>query len=243
MLHVAPSLFARASVPRALKRRGTSCLPGPTPLNLRVMAGDTDRQSPVILLDVMDTIVRDPFFTHMPGFFGMTFEQLLEEKHPSTWVDFEKGEIDQEELFSRFFKDGRSFDGDAFLEFVCSKYHFVDGMEGILQLLAGAGYEMHAFSNYPLWYRRIEDKLHLRRYLKWTFVSCDGPMKGFRKPSKEAFQLVINHLGRPASDIIVIDDRETNVEAARAFGMRSIRFKDSVQLKNDLKNLELQLTE
>jgi hypothetical protein len=39
---------------------------------------------------VQDTIVRDPFFEHMPKHFGMTFKELLAAKHPSTWVQFER---------------------------------------------------------------------------------------------------------------------------------------------------------
>jgi len=31
-------------------------------------------QRPVLLLDVMDTLVVDPFFVHMPAFFNMSFK-------------------------------------------------------------------------------------------------------------------------------------------------------------------------
>lgn len=40
-------------------------------------------QQSVILFDVMDTIVTDPFFEHMPRFFNMTFKELLAAKHPT----------------------------------------------------------------------------------------------------------------------------------------------------------------
>jgi hypothetical protein len=46
-------------------------------------AAATPTQQPVLLLDVMDTIVTDPFFEHMPRFFGMTFKELLAAKHPT----------------------------------------------------------------------------------------------------------------------------------------------------------------
>lgn len=49
----------------------------------------------VLLLDVMDTVVADPFFEHMPRFFGMSFQELLAAKHPDAWVRFERGVIDQ----------------------------------------------------------------------------------------------------------------------------------------------------
>ena len=56
-------------------------------------------------------------------------------------------------------------------------YAFIDGMEPLLARLSGAGYALHAMSNYPVWWRNIEDKLRLSRYLEWTFVSCEGPMR------------------------------------------------------------------
>lgn len=50
-------------------------------------------------------------------------------------------------------------------------------MEPLLARLAAAGVPMHAFSNYPAWWRLIEGKLGLSRYLEWTFVSCHGPLR------------------------------------------------------------------
>ncbi len=55
----------------------------------------------------------DPFFKHMPRFFDLSFEQLMKAKHPTAWVEFEVGKISEEQLFDRFFLDGRRFDGDA----------------------------------------------------------------------------------------------------------------------------------
>lgn len=46
-------------------------------------AAATTQQQPVLLLDVMDTLVTDPFFEHMPPFFDMTFKELLAAKHPT----------------------------------------------------------------------------------------------------------------------------------------------------------------
>ncbi len=58
-----------------------------------------------------------------------------------------------------------------------TQYRFLDGMETLLTRLHAAGYEMHALSNYPVWYQIIEEKLRLSRFMDWTFVSCVGPMK------------------------------------------------------------------
>lgn len=56
-------------------------------------------------------------------------------------------------------------------------YRWIDGMEFLLLDLARQGVEMHIFSNYPSWYKRIEAKLAVTRFLPWTFVSCEGPIK------------------------------------------------------------------
>lgn len=62
---------------------------------------------------MQDTIVKDPFYQHMPVHFNMTFQELLAAKHPTTWIDFEKGNLTEEEALTQFFSDGRSVDGQS----------------------------------------------------------------------------------------------------------------------------------
>lgn len=73
-----------------------------------------------LFMTVQDTICRDPFYKVMPAYFGMTLKELIAVKHPTAWLEFEKGETAQEDLFRDFFKDGRSFDHNAFLDTVVS---------------------------------------------------------------------------------------------------------------------------
>ncbi|GKV53530.1 hypothetical protein SLEP1_g60050 [Rubroshorea leprosula] len=51
-------------------------------------------------------------------------------------------------------------------------YSYLDGVEQLLRALRQDNYEMHAFTNYPIWYEMIEDKLKVSNYLSWTFCSC-----------------------------------------------------------------------
>ena len=39
-------------------------------------SNNSNSNRPVLLFDVMDTIVHDPFYTKMPAHFGLTFEQV-----------------------------------------------------------------------------------------------------------------------------------------------------------------------
>ena len=81
------------------------------------------------------------------------------------------------------FADERPYATDAFLAAVKDAYRWIDGMQSLLAELRDRSVEMHTLSNYPVWYRVIEEKLELSRYLRWTFVSC---LAGVQKPHPEA---------------------------------------------------------
>lgn len=184
-----------------------------------------------LLLDVMDTLVYDPFRREIPAFFGLTLPELLAQKHPTAWVRFEHGELDEEALFATFFADGRAFDGGAFIDMLRATYRWIDGVEPLLAELAAEGVPMHALSNYPCWYRLIEERLRVSRYAAWSFVSCDT---GVRKPDPEAYLFASRALGVPPARCLFVDDRERNCDAAREVGMDAIVFEDAAQLRREL---------
>lgn len=185
----------------------------------------------VLLLDVMGTLVYDPFHEHMPAFFGMTLRELLEVKHPDAWVRFEHGEIDEREMLESFFADGRAFDHQAFEQMVRDGYAYLDGIEALLSDLHARGVAMRAMSNYPSWYRWIEAKLGLSRYMPWSFVSCET---GFRKPAPKAYLHAANTLKVAPERCVFVDDRQSNVSAAREVGMQGIVFENATQLRSAL---------
>ncbi|HJL17402.1 MAG TPA: HAD family phosphatase [Sandaracinaceae bacterium LLY-WYZ-13_1] len=184
-----------------------------------------------LLLDVMGTLVRDPFHREMPAFFGMSLDELLAQKHPDAWVRFEHGELSEEAFLERFFADGRPFDRRGFVEHVRRAYAYLEGIEPLLEALRARGVPMHALSNYPCWYRLIEAELGLSRYLDWSFVSCET---GVRKPDPEAYRGAARALSLPPERCLFVDDRATNVEAAREVGMDAVVFEDAAQLRRAL---------
>ena len=62
----------------------------------------------------------DPFYEHMPKYFNISFKELLASKHPTAWVEFEKGLINEEQLLAKFFADGRAFDGPGLIAHMVS---------------------------------------------------------------------------------------------------------------------------
>ncbi|KAL2941577.1 Flavin mononucleotide hydrolase 1 chloroplatic [Bienertia sinuspersici] len=189
------------------------------------------RKLPILLFDVMDTIVRDPFYQDIPAFFGMSMKELMEFKHPTAWSEFEKGLINEHELATKFFKDGRHLDLEGLKNCMKNGYSYLDGIEELLIALKLNNYEMHAFTNYPVWYQMIEDKLKLSNYLSWTFCSCTI---GKQKPDPGFYSEVLKNLEVEPGSCVFIDDRKKNVEGAVSAGMVGLQFKGADVLRQDL---------
>lgn len=188
---------------------------------------------PILLWDVMGTLVHDPFFEEMPEFFGMPFEELVASLQPGAWVDFELGQRSQQEFLDDFFADGRTYDQAGFVRTVRGAYRWLPGMEELLTELRDAGCTMHTFSNYPVWYEMIEERLQVSRLVDWTFVSC---LIGLRKPDPAAYAHVLDELGVPGDRCIFVDDRSSNCEAARRSGLHSLRFDGIDALRASLRD-------
>ncbi|XP_019104422.1 flavin mononucleotide hydrolase 1, chloroplatic [Beta vulgaris subsp. vulgaris] len=202
-------------------------------------AAKEKRKLPILLFDVMDTIVRDPFYQDIPAFFGMSMKELMECKHPTAWSEFEKGLINEDELATKFFKDGRHLDLGGLKSCVKSGYSYLDGIEELLHGLKLNNYEMHAFTNYPVWYQMIEDKLKLSTYLSWTFCSCTI---GKQKPDLGFYREVLRYLQVDPGSCIFIDDRAKNVEGAISAGMVGLQFKGADVLRQDLSLLGINVS-
>ncbi len=179
----------------------------------------------------MGTLVYEPFFEEVPRALGMSLEELLAAKHPTAWVEFERGEIDEATLKARFFADGRTYPHDTMRAAMVEAYRLLDGIEPVLDTLRERGHAMHLLSNYPVWYRLIEEKLELSRWAAWSFVSCD---LGLRKPDPAIYRLAAARLGAAPEKLLFVDDRRANCRAAEALGMDTVLFESAAQLRAEL---------
>lgn len=186
---------------------------------------------PALLLDVLGTLVHDPFYEEVPRALGMELAEIVQTKHPTAWIEFELGDLTEEEFLPSFFADRRAFDHAALLRAFDEGFRFLEGVEPLLRELNDAGTRPHLLSNYPVWYRRIEARLRLSRFADWSFVSCDTRL---RKPDPEAFLRAARTLERAPGDCLFVDDVEKNVASAARVGMPAIRFTDAASLRREL---------
>lgn len=185
----------------------------------------------ILLLDVMETLVYDPFPVEVPAFFGVSLADLFAAKHPTTWKEFERGEIDEAEVGRRYFTD-RPCDVEGFKATLRAGYRWLEGMEELVADLSAAGVPMHTLSNYPPWFQLIEERLAVSRYVAWSFVSCE---LGVRKPDPEIYRLTAGRLGVDPAECVFVDDRPANCAGAEAVGMAAIPFRGAVDLREQLR--------
>lgn len=226
------------AVPYFSKHQNSSSAPLTRPRQVNPVMSATHSKKPVIITDVLDTLVRDPFYVGMASHFNFdSFQEFLDAKTPNVWVDFELGHIDEYELAQNFFKERPPIDILAFKQFLTDSYQLLPGVETMLETFRDLNLEVHACSNYPAWTHLIEQAvgLNARFNVHWTFVSGQ---QGIRKPDLRAFTTTAALASAHVSSCILLDDRQANCEAAVAAGYRAaIHFHDVPQVMGQIRRL------
>lgn len=184
-----------------------------------------------LLLDVMDTLVHDPFYEEVLDFFQMELDELFAVKSKTAYLDFERGRIDEAEFARTYFLDGRPLDVEALKRRLAGGYRLLPGIESLLDELKAAGVPMIALSNYGPWWQLVEDATGLGQWMSWEAVSC---RTGWRKPEAEAYLHAARLLDAKPDACVFVDDRGKNCKGAVAVGMKAIKFESGAQLRRDL---------
>jgi putative hydrolase of the HAD superfamily len=113
--------------------------------------------------------------------------------------------------------------------------HVNDAMILWVQQLHAAGFKTAILSNMP-----TDMATHMRENFAWIShfdqQIFSGEVRSV-KPEPAIYQHCIEVLGVRPSEALFIDDREVNLEQARAAGIRGIRFQSVEQLRKELQAL------
>lgn len=189
--------------------------------------------SPVLVCDVLSTLVTDPFSHGMHRHFGFdTMKEFLAAKTAETWINFELGRLSEEQLSAAFFRDGRPVDIESLKKFLISKYQLIPGCDELIRKY-GKFAPVHLCSNYGPWNTLIEETCGLEKLgAQWTFVSAN---EGVRKPHRNAYLKTAEIAGVAPEQCVLLDDREENCAGARDAGfLGAVRFVNAEQANRDL---------
>lgn len=112
-------------------------------------------------------------------------------------------------------------------------YGYVPGVPQLMARLEERRHPLYGLSNLPAEVaEQTFDAFPLIRMLRDVVVS--GAEKVI-KPDPKIYQIALTRMGHPdPADVLFIDDREANIAAAQAMGMRGHRFTDAPALEQAL---------
>lgn len=214
------------------------CLPRALTSNKHQTCQSSSRLTPILVADVLDTLVVDPFFNGMHTYFGFkSFDSFVAAKTPHLWVQFEKGQVGEPQVIQNFFKDKRPVDLNNFKRYLRSSYRLMPGTAHMLNTLRDARVEVHLCSNYPTWASMIEEELQLSSIfgVHWTFISGH---EGVRKPEKLAFLRVAEKAKVAPDACVLLDDNLQNCHGAMDAGfLAAVHFQNATQAEEHLEEI------
>lgn len=108
----------------------------------------------------------------------------------------------------------------------------IQGTVDILRRLQHLGHPLYALSNWPA------EKFALVRprypFLDWFDGIVISGEVGIAKPDARIFLILLERVGRPATECLFIDDSPINVAVAQSIGFQTIHFCDPAQLEAEL---------
>jgi putative hydrolase of the HAD superfamily len=165
----------------------------------------------------------------------------FEQRHELANDPWEKGLITGEEYLLRtVFYEPRSFTPADFLQAMKERSVLLphSAMRILQDLAASEEIELAMLNNEA---RELNDyrieRFELGRYFDSFFSSC---YLGLRKPDPKIFDLALDVLQRDPEEVVFIDDRQGNCDAAETLGIHAIRYLDEAQCVQALERLGLQ---
>ncbi len=106
------------------------------------------------------------------------------------------------------------------------------GSQQVLETLQSRGASMAVLSNMPT---RMSEIFEAESWWTGYFEKLvfSGPLR-LAKPDPRIYEHTLTQLGAAASDVLFIDDREENIEAAAALGLRTVHYTQGTDLAAEL---------
>ncbi len=165
--------------------------------------------------------------------FGLDVAEL-EELHGETVAMLEQGRMPLDEyLRCTVFYRPRPFEPAAFKAcMLAQSAPFPDTIDLARTLARTGRYRLMTINNESAELNQYRLELFgLRDIFITFFSSC---WVGILKPARRIYEVALAMSQAVAEDSVFIDDRERNLEPARALGMRTIRFTDALGLRQEL---------
>lgn len=197
----------------------------------------------VILFDIGGVIVKwkDKWlYNDVAKKFGLS-EVLLANEGKKELPNLRLGKISEHEMWQRIGKKINSKElsnikGSLIHDIFKARISVDDSIFVIIKQLQKKNIKMGILSNTTLVTHNIVKELIDMSYFDYQFLSY---RIGREKPDVRMFEYVTDQMPYSKEDILFIDDKLSNVNAAKEFGIKAIHFTDISQFITDLNSLEI----
>jgi len=164
----------------------------------------------------------------------------LEDRHDESVAILEQGRMTLDEyLHCAVFYRPRSFTTEEFKAYMLAQSSpFPETIELARGLARSGRYRLMTINNESAELNRYRlEHFGLRDLFITFFSSC---WVGILKPAQRIYEVALAMAQAKPEESVFIDDRDRNLEPARGLGMRTIRFTDAAQLRQELAELGVQ---
>jgi putative hydrolase of the HAD superfamily len=197
----------------------------------------------VILFDIGGVIVKwkdEWLYNDVAKKFGLS-EPLLANEGKKELSNLRLGKISEHEMWQRIGKKINSKElsniKDSLIYDIFKEKTSVDNsIFGIIKQLQRKNIRVGILSNTASVTHSIVEELIDMSYFDYQFLSY---RIGREKPDERMFEYVTDQIPYSKEEIMFIDDKLSNVNAAKEFGIKAIHFTGTSQLITDLNSLEI----
>lgn len=183
----------------------------------------------VILTNGWDTAARERAIAK----FGLDRDDYGQ-RHAMAVTELETGQISLDGyLEETVFCAPREFSLQSFKDFMFEQSRPIEGTLDVVAGVAGTRrYLLGTLNNES----RELNRFRLERFglRQWFSVYVCSSYLGVMKPAPAIFRIALDLVQQDADEVLMIDDRPLNVEAAARAGMHAIHFRDAAQLRGEL---------
>jgi putative hydrolase of the HAD superfamily len=197
----------------------------------------------VVLFDIGGVIVKwkeEWLYKDVAKKFGLS-EVLLVNEGKKELSNLRLGKISEPEMWQRI---GAKINSEELSNIKESLIHDIfksrisvdESIFAIIKQLQKKNIKIGILSNTTLVTHTIVEELIDMSYFNYQFLSY---RIGWEKPDEKIFKYVTEQLPYSKKEILFIDDKISNVNAAKEFGIKAIHFTDTSQFIADLNSLEI----
>ena len=177
----------------------------------------------VVVFDVMDTLLHDPYREAYEAATGMIFDEFRSRGTEPAYRALERSEIDEGTYWSVVRDAGVAVDEDRFHATRRETYRWLPGMRELLERTVARG-RVVLSSNYPAAW--IAD-VRTRFFDDLPVEVCGSCELGACKPERAFFDRLRDRNGLDPARTVLVDDAARNVDSAVAAGWHGVLHRDA----------------